>query len=123
MSVTFTSFTPEAASMSPAGPQKFLASEQLLFGIIALQNNFVTREQLVGAFDAWVHDKSRGLAEILQGQGALAPDDREILGRLVAKFLEKHGGDANKSLAALSSVATLLVGINELHDPDLQASL
>ena len=37
--------------MSRVGPQTFLVSKQLLFGIIALQNNFVTREQFVAAFD------------------------------------------------------------------------
>src|SRR5262245_1019781 len=91
--------------MSRAGPQTFLASEQLLFGIIALQVNFISREALVAGFDAWTHDKSRTLAEILHSQGALSSEDREILGRLVAKFLDKHGGDAEKSLAVLSSVA------------------
>lgn len=45
-----------------------LANEQLLFGIIALQNDFITREQLVAGFDAWVHDKSRGLADVLTSQ-------------------------------------------------------
>src|SRR5262249_52281032 len=83
----------------------------------------VTREQFVAAFDAWVHDKSRALAEILQGQGALAPDDREILGRLVAKFLEKYGGDADKSLASLSAIPQVRPELEQLQDADLVASL
>ena len=56
-----------------------------VLGIIALQNDFITREALVAGFDAWVHDKSRTLAEILQSQGALSADDREVLDRLVAR--------------------------------------
>ena len=55
--------------MSRAGPEKLLASEQLLFGIIALQSDFLTREQFVAGFDAWVHDKSRTLAAILESHG------------------------------------------------------
>jgi hypothetical protein len=109
--------------MSRAGPQKFLANEQLLFGIIALQNNFVTREQFVAAFDTWVHDKSRALAEILEGQGALSPDDREILGRLVAKFVERHGGDPEQSLAALSAIPQVRQELENLQDAELGASL
>jgi WD40 repeat protein/serine/threonine protein kinase len=105
------------------GAEPLIASEQLLFGIIALQNNFVTREQFVAAFDAWVQDKSRALAEILQGQGALSPDDREILGRLVAKFLEKYAGDADKSLAALSAIPQVRPDLEQLQDADLAASL
>jgi hypothetical protein len=37
--------------MSRAGPQTFLAGKQLPCGIIAVQNDFVTREQIVAAFD------------------------------------------------------------------------
>jgi hypothetical protein len=37
--------------MSRAGSQTFHISEQLLFGIIALQNNFVTREKFGAAFE------------------------------------------------------------------------
>src|SRR5262249_32160092 len=119
----FHSLAVEAVSMSRAGPQKFFASEQLLFGIIALQNNFVTREQFVAAFDAWVHDKSRALAEILQSQGGLSPDDREILDRLGGQFLEKHEGDADKSLAALSAIPHVRPELEQFQDADLAASL
>ncbi|MSR58165.1 MAG: serine/threonine protein kinase [Planctomycetaceae bacterium] len=106
-------------SQAPGGT----ADRNLLFGIIALQSDFLTREQLVAGFDAWVHDKSRTLAEILVSQGALSPDDREILERLVGKFLEKHAGDAEKSLAALSSASQVRLDLERLNDPDLGASL
>ena len=41
----------------------------LLFGILALQNNFINREVLLAAFTAWVVDKQRPLGEILREQG------------------------------------------------------
>ena len=99
------------------------ADRNLLFGVIALQNDFITREQLVAAFDAWVHDKSRGLADILEKQGALSTEDRGFLDRLVEKFLAKHGGDAEKSLAALSAISRVRPDLEQLNDPDLGASL
>jgi WD40 repeat protein/serine/threonine protein kinase len=99
------------------------ASHNLLFGIIALQNDFVSREALVAGFDAWVHDKSRTLAEILQSQGALSADDREVLDRLIVRFLERHGGDAEKSLAVLSSVPHVRPELEQLDDADLSGSL
>ena len=43
----------------------------LLFGILALQNNFIDREALLAAFAAWVVDKQRPLGEILCQQGKL----------------------------------------------------
>jgi serine/threonine protein kinase len=102
---------------------QFLASAQLLFGMVALQMNFVSREQLVAAFDSWVNDKSRPLAEFLSEQGNLSPDDRQLLERLTAKFLEKHGGDAEQSLAALPQLAEMRPALERLHDADLAASL
>ena len=95
----------------------------LLFGIIALQVNFITRESLVAGFDAWTHDKSRTIAEILEDMGDLSPEDREILDRLVGKFLEKHANDADRSLAALSSIAEVRADLQRLNDPDVDASL
>src|SRR5258708_13987348 len=99
------------------------ADRNLLFGIIALQNNFVTREQFVAAFDAWVQDKSRSLAEILESQHALAAEQRQVLESLLELFLKKHDGDAEKSLAALSPVPQVRPDLERLNDPDLGASL
>jgi serine/threonine-protein kinase len=100
-----------------------MASAQLLFGIIALQSNFITREQLLAAFDAWVHDKRQTLAEILVSQGALTGEARQALEALVAAFLQKHAGDAELSLAGLSSPAQLRPQLARIADQDLQASL
>ena len=72
-----------------AAQSKFLASAQLVFGIVALQHSFITREQLIAVFDAWVQDKSRGLADLLVTQRALTEAYRAALDRLVALFLER----------------------------------
>ena len=104
-------------------PGKFLANEQLLFGILALQNDFVTREQFIAAFDSWVHDKSRKLAEILESQRAMSLDQRQVLESLVGMFLKKHGGNAERSLASLSTASPVRFDLQKLNDADLQASL
>lgn len=111
---------PSASSHDPARPA---AGVQLLFGIIALQNHFITREQLLAALDAWVQDKSRAIADLLHDQRALSSPHREILDRLVALFLEKHHGKPEQSLAALSSVAEVRIDLERLQDPDLAHSL
>ena len=104
-------------------PAKFLANEQLLFGILALQNDFVTREQFIAAFDSWVHDKSRKLAEILENQRAMSLDQRQVLESLVGLFLKKHGGNAERSLASLSTASPVRFDLQKLNDADLEASL
>ena len=41
------------------------ADRNLLFGILAMQMDFITREQLISAMQAWVFDKSKTLGQIL----------------------------------------------------------
>src|SRR6516164_6046485 len=70
------------------------SDRNLLFGIIALQMDFITRDAIVAAMHAWVLEKSKPLGQILVEQGALAEDERQLLEPLVRKHLEKHGDDA-----------------------------
>lgn len=100
-----------------------LSRTQLVFGLIALQNNFVTREQLVHAFDSWVQDKSRSIGDILEKQGALESAQRDVLQRLVEIFIAKHGGDAEQSLASLAVAPLVRPELERLNDSDLSASL
>ena len=66
------------------------ADRNLLFGILALQMDFVTRDQLVAAMNAWVLDKTRPLGDLLQvvphrTEGA---DGREALLRVVMMLFQ-----------------------------------
>ena len=79
------------------------ADRNLLFGILALQMDFIRRDALIAAMNAWVLDKARPLGQILLEQGALAAADRELLDVMVQRHLEKHGQDAERSLAALAA--------------------
>jgi hypothetical protein len=77
------------------------APRDLLFGLLALQNGMVTRDQLVLAFGAWTGSQGRPLAEWLSAQGALCSEHRPLLDALVDAHLRLHGGDPEKSLAAV----------------------
>jgi hypothetical protein len=48
----------------------------LLFGILALQMEFITREALVAAMHAWFLDKCKPLGQVLVEQSALRADQR-----------------------------------------------
>src|SRR5262249_12936041 len=99
------------------------SDRNLLFGIIALQLNFIDRDALVAAIHAWVADKSRSLSQILCAQGALPDDRRQLLKALVEEHLRAHGGDAPQSLAALSSISSARDALQAIADADVQASL
>src|SRR4051812_7412529 len=42
-------------------------SRNLLLGPLALQNDFIDREALLTAFNAWIADRSRPLGQVLAG--------------------------------------------------------
>ena len=49
----------------PATRSQPAADRNLLFGVLALQMDFISRDALVGAMNAWVLDKARPLGLIL----------------------------------------------------------
>jgi hypothetical protein len=69
------------------------ADRNLLFGLLALQNGLINQVQLVDAFQAWTLDKARDLAAHLIDRGDLDDDDRSAIEALVARHINKHGGD------------------------------
>ena len=99
------------------------ADRNLLFGILALQMDFISRDELVAGMRAWVLDKSKGLGGVLVRQGALRQDLYAALAIMVAEHLEVHGNDAQKSLRALGSVGALRHDLQGIADADVQASL
>src|SRR5438309_473417 len=85
------------------GPSMSAAADRnLIFGLLALQMDFVSREQLLDAMSAWMFQKHTPLGEVLCRRGVLAEEDRIDLDRLVDRHLKRHGGNPQASLAALS---------------------
>jgi serine/threonine protein kinase len=99
------------------------AARDLLFGLVALQNGLIDQSRLVAAFHAWTLDKGRPMADVLLGQGAIDSDDRGAVDALVARHLKKHGGDPERSLAALGAGWSTRERLRSLGDADLDASL
>jgi serine/threonine protein kinase/Tfp pilus assembly protein PilF len=104
-------------------PSRPAADRNLLFGILALQMDFINRDTLIQAMNAWVLEKTKPLGQILLDQGALRPDTLTLLEALVQKHLELHGQDAQHSLTALSSLGSVRKDLEQVADSDLQASL
>ena len=119
----------QSSGQPPAGEARSDVSlrsgtdRSLLLGLLALQNNLISREQLVTAFSLWALDKSRSLADLLQQQQALQSDTRALLEALVRMHVERHAGDPQQSLRALSSLGDVRQELLSIGLPDLQASL
>jgi serine/threonine protein kinase len=99
------------------------SDRNLLFGILALQMDFVRRDALIAAMHAWVLNKVKPLGQILMDQGALSGERHALLQALVQEHLRLHGDDAEKSLAALGGLGSAHRELRQIGDADLQASL
>lgn len=99
------------------------ADRNLLFGILALQMDFISREQLVAATSKWLTDKSIPIEDILVEQNALKESDRELILPLVERHIENHAGDAAISLASVSSVGSVKEELKALGDKQVEATL
>jgi formylglycine-generating enzyme required for sulfatase activity/tRNA A-37 threonylcarbamoyl transferase component Bud32 len=99
------------------------ADRNLLFGILALQIDCITRDQLIAGMNAWVIEKTKPLAQILVEQQALDPTDRALLEPMVERHITKHQNDPAQSLAALGSATSVREALEQVHDYEIQASL
>ncbi len=95
----------------------------LLFGLLALQNGLIDQAKLVAAFQAWTLEKARPLAEHLVARGDLDVDDRSAVEALVTRHLKKHGGSTEKSLAAIPAGPSTRRSLQQVADPEINASL
>jgi serine/threonine protein kinase len=118
----------QAAPAQPAsGPQASRPEpsidRNLLFGILALQNDFINRDGLLAAFNTWVADKSRSLGQVLLERGVLSPNRHMLMEGLVEEHVKVHENDVQRSLTALCPIGELREDLSRIADSDLQASL
>jgi tetratricopeptide (TPR) repeat protein len=100
-----------------------VADRHLLFGLLALQNGIINQSQLLAAFQAWALDKARSLADHLEAHGDLTRAKRTLLEALAEIHLETHGGNVEKSLAAVSVGKSTRVSLARIGDADIEATL
>jgi PAS domain S-box-containing protein len=98
------------------------APRELLFGLLALQNGMVTRDQLVAAFGAWTATDTP-MADLLVKQGALRPEHRPLLDALADAHIKLHGGDPERSLASLDVRRSTRESLARAGGPDVEVSL
>ena len=59
-----------------------LGDRNLLFGILALEDHFISRDALIAAMKAWVADKTKGMGQILREHQALSENDQAVVEEL-----------------------------------------
>ena len=96
----------------------------LLVGILALQMDFIDRDQLVSGMNAWVIDKSACLEDVLRDQGVIDDSTRDLVFALVNRHIQLHNEDVEQSLAAVGLVeSSVRDELNTIADDHLEQSL
>jgi eukaryotic-like serine/threonine-protein kinase len=78
------------------------ADSNLLFAVLALHADLISRDQFVAACSEWCGHKQSSLSAILCDRGWLTPADRDVVSHLVQRQLERHDGDARACLAEVT---------------------
>src|SRR5262249_31913703 len=92
--------TPTQVGVMPRIPH----DRTLLFGILAVQMNLISRDALIEATHEWMKDSRRSLGEILMTRKALGEKDCTLLDGALARQVELQGGDVERSLADFFSI-------------------
>jgi serine/threonine-protein kinase len=100
-----------------------ITDQNLLFGLLALQNGLIDRGQLVAACQTWSHDKTLPLVEHFAARGDLDRDERAGVEAMVGLHLKKHGNDIERSLAAVPAGNAVRESLANLNDPAIEATL
>jgi tetratricopeptide (TPR) repeat protein len=98
------------------------APTDLLFGLIALNNDLVAPAVIPAALRGQALEPNRKLAELLVTQGALTTAQRELVEMLSGEYINRYGGDAGKALAALIATPSAHERLDRLDDHELSAS-
>jgi eukaryotic-like serine/threonine-protein kinase len=100
-----------APPSSHAGAHMYSTDQQLLFGVLALQMDFISPTQFAEACTVWASRKDTSLLELLTDRGWLQSQDVHDIERLLARRVERNGGDIAASLREVA------------NDPRVQGSL
>ncbi len=94
----------------------------LLFGVIALQDDFIDQAQFADVCAGWAMRMDRPLADLLKERGWLSDSDCQDIERKLARKLKKHRNDPRATLASMAD-AELRDVLQSIASPDLNHTL
>lgn len=96
----------------------------LLFGVLALQLDFITRETFLAAMAAWVVQKTKPLGELLVERQSIGARDFALLNAIAEEHVARQGAASTKGLtASLGPLDSVQKDLARLPDPEVQAGL
>ena len=96
----------------------------LLFGVLALQMDFITRDAFLAAIAAWVLQKAKPLGEFLVERESLAEGDCALLSAIAEEHVAHFRDGIPKGLtASLRPLDSVQRELEKVGDPELKAGI
>ena len=108
----------ELADMSP----NFDVDRNLLFAVIALQDDLIDQTQFADVCAGWAVRLERPLAELLLDRGWIKEQDRQDVERKLERKLKKHRGDIRATLGAVAGIEARDI-LQVIDNPQVRQSL
>jgi serine/threonine protein kinase len=97
--------------------------QNLLFAVLAFEDELIDLQQLTSACRAWAGDKSKPLADLLVERGWINADDRGFLEKKADRKLAKHQNDPRVTLNSVTRGDICDVLRKEIDDSEVRQSL
>jgi WD40 repeat protein len=96
----------------------------LIFGVLALQLDFISREAFLAAMGSWVVQKAKPLGQLLVERQSIAAGDYALLSAIAEDHVAHQGQASPKGLtASLGPLDSVQRDLEKLPDPEIQAGI
>lgn len=106
----------------PAPPPRD-TDRDLLVGVLALQLDFISREELLCALQLWTRDPSRPLGPVLVASQALAASRLALLEQVADECIAEQNGHAALALAAMCQARNVHLDLAEVPGSGMRSSM
>jgi serine/threonine protein kinase len=94
----------------------------LLFAVIALQDDLIDQTQFADVCAGWAMQLARPLSDLLIERGWITAEDKREVERKLERKLKKHGGDARLTLGAVADI-NARDALQAIEKPEIRQSL
>ncbi|MEO1615467.1 MAG: WD40 repeat domain-containing serine/threonine-protein kinase [Planctomycetota bacterium] len=95
----------------------------LVFGILAMQFGFLSKDDLVAATSKWITNRSREFPELLESEFGLTREQRRLLEGLVQEHQRLHPDQSLAEKLTGTSIRELTVELEKLDDSEVDRTL
>ena len=99
------------------------ADRNLLFGVLAVQLDFVSRDDLIAATSRWVLDKEQPLSKVFVEQGMISEEESQLIAGVVQKHLQRNNDDPRQSLNSIEAFDAIRATLGNVDDEELRSTV